>query len=445
MNHDVERPDGMRMPKHLGSRLRVPSFKGFRRNRSQDTSRRDLTGEHTPPPKDASQPPSAGSLSAKNPLQNGVLGSEHSLESEDTTDISRGLITLKLSPAESTRFSGVFQKIVPTELLVRLNGSDWITRTNMAVHWLDDLFVPVHDQAIEVLKDEKLYDPSDSCTRIYLQSGRAYLIFADSDSDNVATESCLLNSAKDWRLELQDLMGKFFLNRNKAQPGIAQHDREIKLRIHLEFKTLRIEEGRLATTIPNTLEYEAETNFEEKEYIPRKVIQRIFDEETINRLIDDDMSLEDDMFGPHCTWKTRKEFVQSVVQNGVELMALCVHCGIDLACLYQFLSRYVNDKDWGLPLYNRSLKDEDRPACVTPRKFKDLRMYQAYFKAHVFGLHTHTELQKWEVAPIAYVPSEKKAKLGRGGFGTVYKVKVHPDHHQFDPVSSMVLSEDVLC
>jgi len=83
---------------------------------------------------------------------------------------------------------------------------------------------------------------------------------------------------------------------------------------------------------------------------------------------------------------------------------------------------------------------------VYPSEWDDFQQALPGFFPHQFGLkddiialYEESEdtkmLDDHIIVPIEWPPGEPEMPIGQGVFGQVFKVKIHPDHHGFSPVS----------
>lgn len=133
-----------------------------------------------------------------------------------------------------------------------------------------------------------------------------------------------------------------------------------------------------------------------------------------------EIALEDPVFGfePH----QRGPVLAEVTESGRKLFAILVELRIEQRlkkCLEQNLS------DSNLPIL-----DETTLHGLFPESVTHFQKLQWEFVPLKFREHAHKDIESERVLP--FVENEK---VSSGGFSTVFKVKVHPLYHDFEPCS----------
>ena len=189
-------------------------------------------------------------------------------------------------------------------------------------------------------------------------------------------------------------------------------------------------------------------------YISKIDLMGVTSQEMIRQIIMEDPSIK------HMDLEKKEAFAEKVQQTARTLLALCVYARVVMRCLKKLLDRSLSDES--LPLDDRHCCHENCGAT-----FRDLLAKQGSFMAPVFNTGEHKELPSCVVLPIHFVPKvgaqhsapENSGHVGKGGssvsetqeqvllrqknlaccgagaYSRVYRVSIHPDHHQFSEVS----------
>lgn len=354
------------------------------------------------------------------------------------------------SDASHDGVEALFTATVKCVLLVTLRGKrdqgqsypskSYRHPLELEVPWQDpSYFQELRQSAKDLLVDKKVYDPDCAYTRLYLQNGNCRLLHRETDFE---VGSCFLDNRRHWKTQLQKLIGGHLIEA-KRKPFLIE--------VHLQYADICIVQGDgepLAMAISETIHQNFETNFLGEDFVPRKVIEHIFDKPTVTRLIEEDTSLPNQLFeSDECPWASREDFTDYVYLNGVQLFALCVYASVSLKCLYHLLRPCLSDDTQRIPLIQRTLTKSDCPTSIKSFEFDRLIQLQSKFNAHIFSFssnsprNAHSSLDAKEVVPLQYKGSREEAYIGRGAFGVVYRVQIHPDHHYFDPVSTRKYSK----
>jgi Protein kinase domain len=281
------------------------------------------------------------------------------------------------------------------------------------VDWIgSNYFGNVNDAALQLLRD--FYNIPET-TQLYRKSGRCRLI---NDKTHEVEDSRIVENRRQWEEAIpQMVMAHLFKTTYDA----------FHLEIRLEYSALSILEvkgQKYATTVQNVVHEKLVTNWEDEKYIPRRDLDQIYQESTINYLVDEDKSLGKLLLSA----EKRMKFLEQINLNATRLLAICIHIDMPLACLYHLVEKNYKDED--LPL---SRKENHCPSEEYKVKFESFMKWQGAFVAHIFvndeGGPKHMLLPDDVVLPITL--DQERPSLGHGGFGEVKKIYIHSDHHYF--------------
>jgi len=271
--------------------------------------------------------------------------------------------------------------------------------------------------------------PGNANTQLYRKDARAYLVRRE---DGTVIQKCSLTSQQDWAHRFQAMVGGAFL----------QYDFKFDIRLQWTLTVLDLpaDDHRLAKYVRKHIHDYLEENWKGESFVPRNVLKAIFQEAIVEKLINNDDSLkDDDLNDPSSGWKTKTKFAEYVFNYGIHLLALFIYSERKLRGLFLLLQKCKTED---LPLTHRSLQKSDTlegcEECDEP-DFDVLRTGQSKFFTHQFNFNSQNmqkthDLDKEMVVPIQYPRDEEKNFLGEGSFGEVFRVKIHPDHHNSDSV-----------
>lgn len=240
--------------------------------------------------------------------------------------------------------------------------------------------------------------------------------------------SAFLKVGEQWNEVSSLLVGAF----------VVKHPYErFYLEIEWEYSSLQIEpdEGQsFVDMIKSEIFKKMDRNFDGREYIPRTDLIRIMSFSCIERIITEDTSLAD------LSYHDKQRFVKEVQLGASRLQALCISLRIDMACLRAIMGKESASRpgkkivDLDLPL-----KDKDCPDTKYEVDFSNIKLRQGGFIAHKFDKGAaHENIPKDIVLPIRFDMSQDSLdRLGSGGSGQVYRVRIDPDHHTLSNVSRL--------
>ena len=306
---------------------------------------------------------------------------------------------------------------------------EWISTIDM--RWFS-LFEGEAESVLEVLG---FYDPKEA--RLYKKAGRCRLIRRSYDQDSTEVESQVVETQRQWDAVIPVMVARHALQLENSN---QKFNDIFSLEIRWEYALLnkkRKEGESYAQTIHKTLYDNVIKNWEGSSFVPRRVLDELFTEDTIHELVEQDESLKRPArWDPTLSGRdiNKKKLVKDIVEKGVQLLALTVYAEIDLSCVFQLINTSED--------CNRQFCLEDRPTSIREPTFERLIQYQSLFNAHIFLNNEtqkggrrieHHKLDRSTVIPILF--DERADLVGEGGFSHVFKVKIHSDHHYFSSVS----------
>jgi len=156
-------------------------------------------------------------------------------------------------------------------------------------------------------------------------------------------------------------------------------------------------------------------------FLPRRALENASQRQIVFRVIKEDSTLN----GVVTSIKEKEEFTEDIFKNARRLFLACIYSSLPMKCLKMFLEISITDEN--LPLSEKECpKDYKQP-------YKSAFLSsQHLFLAPSFELGRSPKFTYDKIIPISYAESKQ---CGKGGFGTVYPVTIHPDHHTLHPVS----------
>jgi tetratricopeptide (TPR) repeat protein len=195
-------------------------------------------------------------------------------------------------------------------------------------------------------------------------------------------------------------------------------------------------EEKYSKQIANLINARIKLNWREKYFIPQKDLHAIMSQNVIEHLVDKDESLKEleGSGAANGTLFDKKLFISDVTNSHKRLLALCVHEGLPLICLWQML--YPKEKAVQFP--ETPLKDSDRPAAADRIQFRTILLKQWFFNAYQFPKPTDATIHCIDLRDNDVLPIEKcggeLTPIGQGGSKVVYKVRIQPGDHRFTAV-----------
>ena len=295
------------------------------------------------------------------------------------------------------------------------------------INWNDRSWFKQYEYAAQRLLEEHDHFKSykDKAAILYMKAGRCRLVRPVQHEQEVEVESYVVETERQWEDTIL-VMVTDFASKNKYVKFY------LELRLEYAVLDIRREPGEpYAKTIHRTLHDNVVTNWEKKKFVPRLVLKELFTDATIQELINNDRSVRS-LSESGALDKTK--LIEDVIAGGATLLALAVYAEVDLSCVYQLLLAPGET--------HRDLSEADCPLGVDKARFERVVDNQGRFKAHIFpsdidqnGTKSveHRQLESHVVLPI--LCDDRLERLGSGGFGEVFKVTVHSDHHYFSSVS----------
>lgn len=191
--------------------------------------------------------------------------------------------------------------------------------------------------------------------------------------------------------------------------------------------------GRMLPTFENVLQVRAyandhiaQTEFrgEEQEFLPTPDFNIITAESAIRAVVWNDEKL---FLGQ----QEREALVSKIMQEGRKMFATCVYSSLPMTCLKALFDDGLSDRKF-------PFKIGDAPGQKDNQKFRAAFIKnQKLFNVAFFERSSEQSLDGGIRKPIDYDESED-AMLGRGAFGEVYKIGIHPSQRSFTSVRHFV-------
>lgn len=308
---------------------------------------------------------------------------------------------------------------------LNLDGSCVKTWRDVAIKWYDAAGFDELKHRVEThLRQGSWADTTSTLTKRYLQYGFAQLLQNGSGTE---MGSCFLDSKQEWA-NLQIMIGKH----------LSHEPESISLVIQLHYSSVCIEkhDGQsFAESIRETIHSSLATNFDNFEFLPRKAMDEIFDKVTVQMLVAEDTSLSSRRFiDASAPWTTSFDFAEHVWLWAVPLLALLVYTRMPMRYLLEIC---LKDQVAGIKSFpQRALTMGDCPVGARKSDFDFLLVLQSRFDVAVFPSkqpntqqQLHQTFDKTKTVPLLF--DAEKDVAGRGAFGEVFRVKIHPEHHLF--------------
>lgn len=426
---------------HRKSRKKQPKSENSAEHRTSPSTT-DLTAPEPAPSvsRDVSQTRDRNLSSTTQVSANGIAGTQQLSQTLTSADLqstagsvpkSSGLANPYLTQVGST----LVPKKVPCQLTLNYNGKTYESFDDH-VPWNDSFkqkFARFDKSALQSLQQ---HDEPRSKS-LYRKSGRCRLI---RDDNGFVYDSKILENEQQWSEVLPFLVTSFC----PRYPYVKFH-----LEIVWEYSDLYVPSvpgEKYRVTIKKKLHSKSQKNWQNKTFIPRKDLDEILRDSTIRELVKSDKSLSglasqtaNDPYAYH-----EETFINDVTNSASRLFALCIYEDLPLACLYHLMKPNREGSSNGFRDVDLPLKEEDCPDQAHKVEFSKLVERQGGFKAHLFerpeGTNArpiHYTLTDDVVVPITF--DEKADRLGYGGFGEVFRVRINPDHHSFRSVSLPLL------
>ena len=264
--------------------------------------------------------------------------------------------------------------------------------------------------------------------------------------DHVEKIGLPLTTREDW-----DSVCAILVNYWRSDPLRALHV-EI-YRDYFSYRSRATSEVSLAATKRREIHKMIQYTSENERYIPRTALMRFNSLQNIREIIVEDDRLD---MGP----EEKERFIQNVQSKAQCLIVLCVYAGLKMECLNIFLQRGFSDA--ALPQIRNCCHDKCAPdfdtllsnqGCFTPARFDNIGEHQDFHHSVVIPIHfipveeNQDELMKAGrqmdleegKGGTQYVTDDAKysACCGRGAYSNVYRIRIDPDHHRFEKVSSI--------
>ncbi|KAF2623989.1 kinase-like protein [Macroventuria anomochaeta] len=153
---------------------------------------------------------------------------------------------------------------------------------------------------------------------------------------------------------------------------------------------------------------------ERQKFLPKSALDNVTKKDTIKLVASEDESL-------FLEEKDLDEFVEHVGRDGPRLFATCVRADLPMSCVLLLLNKGFTDAD--MPL-----SEDDCPGPRLRKRFvSSFVPNQSLFNTAYFDLDTIQILDNL-TKPIAF---DESKSLGKGAFGTVFTIEIHPEHRSF--------------
>lgn len=158
-----------------------------------------------------------------------------------------------------------------------------------------------------------------------------------------------------------------------------------------------------------------------QQFLPVSALNRVTQKDVVEKIIAQDKDL---VINEH----DEAQFIDRILKCGRKLFAICVHCDATMQHLKVMLDNGITDAR--LPL-----SKEDFGNLKEKRGFvRNFTANQKHFNTISLSTDSIQKLDDLQsdrfTIPIDYEEIEANYK-GKGAFGTVWKVRIHPDHHSF--------------
>jgi len=322
----------------------------------------------------------------------------------------------RTSIADHSKSQPILQNELCTTLTILHDGKRLGRRENVCFEWLSPTaFDYIRGLAMEILHQHGLDTTEQSCRFTVTCHLAGFYLGKTLEFKSWENQTQWSEGLK------QEIMA--FLMQN---PHVEFH-----LEMVLEYATLIIPKSKgepYSQAVQDAIHRKMRYNWQKRMFIPRGDLDAIFTRSTVAALVDEDVTLH--FPGPvslnNVRPLERDRFVDDVTASACRLLAICVYVDLPLLCLQKLI---MNDiKDIHLPLDDSHCPDERYRV-----KWHWWTLVQGGFITHTFYKDTQRPLYQ-EVHPQIVVPimfDEREDLIGEGGFGQVFKVAIHPDHHAF--------------
>ena len=317
------------------------------------------------------------------------------------------------------------------ECTVLITLKDKFQKFDCVVPWMDhEQFQLITTQCVKIL-EELLKEYGQPTASRFLKSGILKLFVQIENSPNLsllALERC--HYWRDWVYHVPIMALKF---------GLKHHPRDklfLQFSWTCDFIPVSIEsQGSLRDNIYNLMKdlmkdrSKSKKCWNNKKFLSRKEIDAIFANNVVEALIGSETSLRSDT--GITTPAEMQKFTRTVQLKGTRLLAICIYGGIPLRCLHELLQCDIEDAS--LPLLSLP-EDASGSYC------EHVITFQHHFVPFDFQRVPYDGETFHRLSSETVVPLFEKGTLGEGGYGEVFDVEIHSDHHDFTPVSRITQS-----
>lgn len=287
---------------------------------------------------------------------------------------------------------------------------------NLLVPWPDQDQYTRLEQNINKLIGKHMREKYPAGSECFRTSAVIHICRSIDGRDNERLASKTLRHEHDWAQRVPLLVKEY---------TVRETSEHVKLEAVLSFDTVFIglDDGiPLSLRVWEAMDSKMIKNWKNQRFIPQTTLEAIFSENRIFEMLDEDLSL----------LEKDEDFATELFLYASCLSAMCIFAQKPLSCLRSLVKTdHIHDDDLPLARNMTDLPEHD----LTP-----LMNVQRHFVVHKFHA---TRFQKavqdgsHELIPAQSVlPIMRVSDLGEGGFGRVEEVRIHPDYHDFNGVSS---------
>jgi hypothetical protein len=157
-------------------------------------------------------------------------------------------------------------------------------------------------------------------------------------------------------------------------------------------------------------------------FLPGSILLRVVTKEVILDYISQGNNLFPD-------YSQQDVFVERVIRKTPKIFAICVLGELSVSDFKSLVDLKLTDE-------NLPLDESHRPETCTERRFSQRFIeHQKKFNTVFFKLSSYHSLNSNWSKPIRF-DEDPSNRIGKGAFGEVWSIELHPDHRAFSSVSS---------